>query len=74
MTSIYGVIRCHERTIGQLLRYMGWVQKYLFEGKNVGGVSVGCEITEGLKLAASRIPDIALNEYELAFKLHVVAQ
>lgn len=68
------VSRGHERTIGQLLRYLGWVQKHLASGKNVRGVIVASEITEDLKLAASRIPDVALFEYEIAFKLHAVTQ
>lgn len=63
------VSRGHERTIGQLLRYMGWVQKNLAAGKSVRGVIVANDITEDLKLAASQIGNVRLFEYELSFKL-----
>jgi hypothetical protein len=63
------VSRGHEKTIGQLLRYMGWVQKNLAAGKSVRGVIVASDITEDLKLAASQIRNVRLFEYELSFKL-----
>lgn len=63
------VSRGHEKTIGQLLRYMGWVQKNLAAGKGVRGVIVASEITEDLKLATSQIRNVRLLEYELSFKL-----
>ena len=68
------VSRGHERTIGQLLRYMGWVQKNLAGAKSVKGIIVAKELTEDLRLAASRIPDVRLFEYELAFKLRPVQE
>jgi endonuclease len=33
------------------------------------GIIVAKEITDDLKLAATRIPDVQLIEYELSFKL-----
>jgi hypothetical protein len=63
------VSRGHEKTIGQLLRYMGWVQQNLAAGKTVRGVIVASDITEDLKLAASQIRNVRLFEYELSFKL-----
>ncbi len=63
------VSREHEKTIGQLLRYMGWVQKNLAGGKSVRGVIVASDITEDLKLAASQIRNVRLFEYELSFKV-----
>jgi endonuclease len=67
------VSRGHEKTIGQLLRYMGWVEKNLAAGKAVRGVIVATDITEDLKLAASQIRNVRLFEYELAFKLRALA-
>jgi hypothetical protein len=64
------VSRGHEKTIGQLLRYMGWVQKNLAAGKPVRGVIVASEITEDLRLATSQIRNVRLFEYELSFKLN----
>ena len=66
------VSRGHERTIGQLLRYMGWVQKNIAGSKKVRGAIVANQITEDLELAASRVPDILLFEYEIAFGVHPV--
>lgn len=64
------VSRGYDRTVGQLLRYMGWVTKNIAGGKKVRGVIVASEITEDLRLAASLIPDVKLIEYELSLKLH----
>ncbi|UEG49075.1 endonuclease NucS [Ferruginibacter lapsinanis] len=36
-----------DETVGQLLRYMGWVKKHLvFDGKNVRGILVGADFNE----------------------------
>jgi RecB family endonuclease NucS len=49
------VSRGYDRVIGQLLRYMGWVEANLCEGKPVRGMIVANEITEDLVLATSHI-------------------
>jgi hypothetical protein len=66
------VSRGYDRTIGQLLRYMGWIEKNLADGKKVRGIIVASDITEDLRLAASRIPDVKLLEYEISFSLKPV--
>lgn len=66
------VSRGYDRAIGQLLRYMGWIDANLAQGKKVRGVIVASNITNDLKLAASRIPDVKLVEYEIAFSLRPV--
>ncbi len=66
------VSRGYDRTLGQILRYMGWVQKNLAGDKPVRGIIVASEISEDLRLAASRVPDITLVEYEISFKLRPV--
>ena len=66
------VSRGYDRTIGQLLRYMGWVDANLAQGKPVRGVIVAASITEDLKLAASRVPGVKLVEYELSFSLRPI--
>jgi RecB family endonuclease NucS len=63
------VSRGYDRTVGQLLRYMGWVKQHLASGAQVRGLIVASEITEDLKLAASLVPDVQLIEYELSLKL-----
>ncbi len=67
------VSRGYDRTVGQLLRYMGWVKQNLAAGKQVRGLIVASEISGDLKLAASLISDVRLFEYELSLKLHPVA-
>ena len=63
------VSRGYDRVIGQLLGYMGWVQKNLASGKQVRGIIVASGITEDLQLAASLVANVHLFEYELTMKL-----
>lgn len=66
------VSRGYDRTIGQLLRYMGWIKKNLADGKSVRGIIVASDITEDLRLAASQLRDVKLLEYEISFSLKPV--
>jgi endonuclease len=66
------VSRGYDRVVGQLLRYMTWVEQNMETSHPVRGVIVANEITADLKLACSRIPDIRLIEYEIAFKLRPI--
>jgi RecB family endonuclease NucS len=66
------VSRGYDRVIGQLLRYMGWVQKNMESIRPVRGMIVANEITNDLKLAALRMPDVRLIEYKLSFELNPV--
>jgi hypothetical protein len=64
------VSRGYDRVIGQLLRYIGWIEKHQAEpGQRVRGAIVAKEITEDLRLACARIADVQLFEYELSFTL-----
>jgi RecB family endonuclease NucS len=66
------VSRGYDRIVGQLLRYMTWVEQNMETSQPVRGVIVANEITTDLKLASSRISDIRLIEYEISFKLRPV--
>jgi endonuclease len=66
------VSRGYDRVIGQLLRYMGWVEQNLESAKSARGIIVAKEITDDLKLACSRLMDVKLIEYELSFTLRHV--
>mgnify|MGYP001470719727 CR=1 FL=1 len=67
------VSRGYDRVIGQLLRYMAWIEKkQADEGQSVRGVIIGREITEDLRLACSCVPNVALYEYELSVALRKV--
>ncbi len=61
--------RSPDHAIGQLARYMGWVQNTIGKGKEVTGVIVAKEISEGLRYAASAMPKVTLFEYEVDFHL-----
>jgi hypothetical protein len=59
-----------DRAIGQLARYMGWVQQTIGKGREVFGVVVAKSIGENLRYAASIVPRVYLYEYEVKFHLH----
>jgi endonuclease len=64
------VSKGYDRVVGQLLRYMGWVEKHHAEpSQRVRGVIVAKEITEDLKLACARVQGIQLYEYALSVTL-----
>ncbi|WP_260858645.1 endonuclease NucS domain-containing protein [Paraburkholderia sp. BCC1885] len=62
-----------DATLGQILRYMGWVKEHLADGKNVFGVIVASDISQKLKYAATQVPNVRLMEYDLAVTLRSVA-
>lgn len=66
------VSRGYDRVVGQLLRYMAWVERNMETSKPVRGIIVAKEITDDLKLAASRISGVRLIEYEIEFKLRPI--
>ena len=68
------VSRGHERVVGQLARYMGWVRKNFAEaGQKVRGVIVARQISQDLELACAELPHVRLFEYQLSVSLKQVA-
>ena len=63
-----------NRTLGQLLYYMGWVQSNLAKGKRVRGAIVAKSIPDDLKLACTRVSDVSLFEYDLQVSLRPITQ
>ena len=63
------VSKGYDRVVGQLLRYIAWVEQSLTPDKPVRGIIVANNITEDLKLACSRIKDVTLIEYQISFTL-----
>ena len=53
-------------------RGYAWVEQEMEPSKPVRGIIVAKEITEDLKLAASRISNVRLIEYEIEFKLRPI--
>lgn len=66
------VSRGYDRVIGQILRYMSWVEQNMDTPHPARGIIVAKEITADLKLASSRLPDVRLIEYEMSFKLRPI--
>lgn len=61
------VSKGYDRVVGQLLRYMAWIERNHAEpNQKVRGFIVASSISEDLKLAASKIADVELFEYELS--------
>ena len=68
------VSRGYDRVVGQLLRYMAWIEQHHAEpAERVRGIIVAKDISEDLRLACSRVRDVSLFEYELAVKLRRIA-
>jgi hypothetical protein len=61
-----------SKTLGQLLYYMGWVERNLAQGKKVRGTIVAKKIPDDLKLACSRVSDFSLYEYDLQVSLRSI--
>ena len=61
-------------TVGQLLRYMAWVEKNLADpDETVKGMIIARSISQDLRLATSRIKDVELYEYELSISLKQIS-
>jgi RecB family endonuclease NucS len=66
------VSRGRNKTLGQLLHYMGWVDKNLGKG-TCRGIVIAKEISEDLALAVSRASGVALYRYNLNVDVKRVA-
>lgn len=67
------VSRGYDRVVGQILRYMAWIEKHHAEpGQRVRGIIVTREISDDLRLACSYLPTVGLYEYELSVALKKV--
>jgi hypothetical protein len=65
--------RGRSKTIGQLLYYMGWVDKNLANGKSCRGIIIAKEIPDDLILAVGRVPGVTLCRYDLSVTIETVA-
>ena len=60
-----------DETVGQILRYMGWVQERMLEpGATVHGLIVAHEADERIRYALKRVKDVTLKLYQVEFHLH----
>lgn len=62
--------RASDVVVGQILRYMGYVQEELAEtGQTVSGVIIALEDDQRIRRALSVVPAIIFYRYEISFKL-----
>lgn len=65
------VSKGYDKAIGQLLGYMGWIEQNLAEpDQQVKGMIIARNISADLRLAAFRVKDVELYEYELSISLN----
>jgi len=57
--------RTSDIVVGQVLRYMGWVNENLNTGKKVRGLIITPELDEKLEYAASMVTDIQVKYYRV---------
>ena len=56
----------NDATVGQILRYMGWVQERLAgEGEVVEGLVIAHQADESLRFAIAAVPHVDLKLYRL---------
>ncbi len=59
-----------DQTVGQVLRYMGWVQEQMAEpGDAVEGLVVAHDGDESIRYALKVVPNVRLKLYEVKFQL-----
>lgn len=63
--------RGRNRAVGQLLYYMGWIDKHLGGGPCRGFI-VASEITDELRLAVARVPGVSLARYRVTMSVEHV--
>lgn len=64
--------RGRNRTIGQLLYYMGWVDQHLGMGTVCRGMIIAREITNDLLIAVRRVTAVTLYRYRVSMALEPV--
>lgn len=59
-----------DSTVGQILRYMGWVKENVAEqNQNVKGLIICKQLDDALKYAVKEIPNISVLIYQVSFSL-----
>src|SRR5690606_36195765 len=58
-----------DNTIGQIARYMGWVEEHLSPGQESKGIIIAGKFDNKLKYAMKKIKDIEVYLYKVDFQL-----
>jgi restriction system protein len=62
--------RASDAVVGQVLRYMGFVQEMLAEdGQQVEGVIIALDDDQRIRRALAMVPQVTFYRYEISFKL-----
>jgi len=60
-----------DQTVGQTLRYIGWVKKNLAkDGQSVEGLIIAYKVDEAARYAISTLPNVRMMTYEVEFRLN----
>jgi hypothetical protein len=57
--------RTSDKVVGQILRYMGWVNQNINKDKKVRGIIITPELDDNLEYAASMVPNIQVKYYRI---------
>ena len=63
-----------DETVGQLTRYMGWVEEEITKGKLTKGIIISSSYDEKLKYALKKVKDVEVYLYRVDFKLEEFKQ
>jgi len=58
-----------DATIGQLTRYMGWIEENKSDGQPTRGVIIAGEYDSRIYYAVKKVPDVEVYEYRVEFHL-----
>jgi RecB family endonuclease NucS len=62
--------RSSDSTVGQVLRYMGWVQENLAKaGQRVHGIIIAQDVDDALRYAVKGLMNVSVLTYKVDFKL-----
>jgi RecB family endonuclease NucS len=64
--------RGRNKTVGQLLYYMGWVDNHLGNGP-CRGMIIARDISDDLKLAVQRVPGVSVARYHLTVSVELLS-
>ncbi|MBI3025478.1 MAG: DUF1016 family protein [Candidatus Tectomicrobia bacterium] len=63
-----------DQTVGQALRYVGWVKKHLArEGQSVEALIIAHKVDKDAHYALAALPNVQMMTYEVAFRLRELA-
>lgn len=60
-----------DAVVGQICRYIGWIQTHLAKGKKVYGVVVAHDYSPKLAYACSVVPDVFLLRYSVSMEFEL---